>query len=112
MPPGYALALALTQVIELPVAAALAPRGARGRVLATLFFANLLTHPIAWCLVAGTDHPDRFWPVEAAVVLAELVLLSLVARIGLARAARVSLVANGVTIVLSLVLQAVHVGSP
>ena len=77
MPPGYALALALTQVIELPVAAALAPRGARGRVLATLFFANLLTHPIAWWLVAGTHHPARFWPIEAAVLLTELVGLTL-----------------------------------
>lgn len=101
---GPVAALALTLVIELPAGVAAARPGARAATAWTLLFANLATHPVAWWLVSGSGHPERFWPVELGVLVAEAIALVVVARTPLGRAVAVAGVANGLTVGLSLLL--------
>lgn len=101
---GPVAALALTLAIELPAGAAVVRPGTRAATAWTLLFANLVTHPVAWWLVSGSDHPERFWPVELCVLAAEVLALVAVARTPFGRAVAVAGVANGLTVGLSLML--------
>jgi hypothetical protein len=98
----WALAFALTVAIELPLVAALVPRGARRRAPFDAFAINLCTHPLAWLAVA--HYGANWWLVESAVLSAELALYRALTGLTWPRAALVSSVANGVTAGLALLL--------
>ena len=95
-------AFALTLVVELPCATALAPGGVRWRVMGDAFLFNLLSHPLAWHAFA--NGRASWWTVELAVLLVEAALYVLVTRLSLRRAAVVACVANGATAGLSWLL--------
>lgn len=94
-------AFALTCAVELPIVAAVAV-GRRRRALLDAFFANLLTHPLAWCSVR-----TLLWSwiaVEVAVLLVEAVVYRTVTRLPRGRALLAATLANGITAALSFVV--------
>lgn len=111
---GWATAFALTLLFEGPLyllllRSALSP----WRALAATLALNLATHPIAWSAItmAAQPFPWVFVGVEAAVALAEGLLLFAAARtrlfrrrLGLAEALAIALAANGFSAGLGLML--------
>ena len=94
-------AFALTCAVELPIVAAVAV-GRRRRALLDAFFANLLTHPLAW-------YSIRTWllswlAVEVAVLLVEAIVYRTVTRLTWGRALLAAALANGITAALSFVV--------
>ncbi|MCA8952469.1 MAG: hypothetical protein KDE27_23360 [Planctomycetes bacterium] len=96
------LAFLLTCAIELPLVAAVAPRGRRRRTAVDSIAINLVTHPLAWLAVTGGWLP--WGGTEILVTLAEATLYVAVARLALPRAVLAALLANGVTAALSFAL--------
>ncbi len=97
---SYLFAFGLTVLFEVPIVVAAGGRGRRLAIDALL--ANLMTHPVAWLAVVG-GHLS-FVPTEALVVAAEAVAYRAVSGFTTPRAIALSSLANGVTILLSLVL--------
>jgi len=95
-------AFLLTVSVELPLVAALAPRGRRRRAAADGLGANLLTHPCAWWAVLSAGAPWLL--VEAAVSLTETLVYRGVTGMSWPRAAATSLLANGITATIGALL--------
>lgn len=95
-------AFLITCAVELPIVAAIAPRGARRRAAIDAFGANLLTHPAAWYLVRALAAP---WvAVELGVTAVELLVYRAVTRMSWRRAALAACCANAVTAAMSFVV--------
>ncbi|MFO1076983.1 MAG: hypothetical protein U1E73_04565 [Planctomycetota bacterium] len=92
-------AFLLTCACEIPIVAAVAPRGQRRRAAVDALAANLLTHPLAWYAYAAEWL--SWGAVETLVVVVEAAVYALVTRLSWPRAALASLLANGVTMALS-----------
>lgn len=99
---NWFVAFLVTCAIELPIVAAIAPRGARRRAPVDALAANLLTHPAAWYLVRAAAA--SWLAVELGVTAAELLVYRAVTRMSLPRAALAACCANGVTAALSFVV--------
>jgi len=102
----YALALAVTLAVELPIVAAMARSAAR-RVVVDAALLNLVTHPLAALAFAAWGDPasilgPAFLGIEAAVVAAEAVGFRSLTGMSWPRAWAVSLAANLPTALLSL----------
>ena len=96
----WLLAFVLTIGIELPIVAACAARGLRGRAANDSVWANVLTHPLAWLAIATGSLP---WvPTELGVTLVEALIYRGVTGLRWARAVTAALLANCVTASLSL----------
>ncbi len=95
----YLAALALTLIVEAVVLAACSRGSARGRLVRTSLFVNLLTHPLANLLLTGGTL--SFVVVESGVIVAETLLYADLERCGARRALLWSLIANGATMALS-----------
>lgn len=95
---SWLLAFVLTCAVEFAIVLALAPPPRR-RVAADSLAANLLTHPLAYLLVARGWL--GFWPTEAAVFGVEAAIYARVSRLPAPRAAAISFAANGVTLAMS-----------
>ena len=101
----FAISLALTLAIELPVAILW---GLRGRALAVVALVNVLTNPLAVALHAHLGIPQI--PVELAVVAAEAMIYRSFSRTPgwrLPRPAGLALVSNALSWGLGLVIQLV-----
>lgn len=97
----YLLTLVATIVIETAIVLAMNPRD-RARLKYDAPLINLLTHPIARLMLA---HTAILWGVlEALIVVVEAALYRSVSRLPLRQAVLTSVVANGVTIVIALLL--------
>jgi len=95
----YALAVALTLAVEVPLAALLAATRPRHRGAVDAALLNLVTHPLAYLAIQRWAAP--FAAVELAVAIAEALGYCLVTRLGWRRALVVSLVCNIATGTLS-----------
>jgi hypothetical protein len=73
--PLWFLGFLLTLGIEVPIVAALAPRGHRGLTANIAVTAQMLTHPIAWLVVV--QGYLGWWTVEARVVAVEAVICTI-----------------------------------
>lgn len=91
----YLPTLLLTLVLELAIAAALAPRALRRRTLTTCAALNLVTHPLA-TLALGV-WTTGWLPLEVTVTVAEAFGYRAVVPLGAARAWGLALLANAVT---------------
>lgn len=100
---GYLPYLAATILLEVPLAVALAPAGARRRVALDDLLLNVLTHPLATLAYAFARLP--LLPVEVGVWAVEAAGLRLVTRLSPGRAALVSLACNGLTTAVALALR-------
>lgn len=89
--PLWLTAFLLTLAIEIPLVAALAPRGQRRLAVSIAVAAQMLTHPLAWLAVVGGHF--GWWTVEASVVVVEALVYAVAAGRPL-RAFGVSLLAN------------------
>ncbi len=98
---NWALAFALTCVIELPIVIAWARGRRRHRVAIDAFAANLFTHPAAWYLVRSLGTP--WLAVEIGVTAVESLVYRRVSGFDWWRAIAASGCANGVTAALSFV---------
>jgi hypothetical protein len=99
---AWEILLVATIVIEGMFALALVGRGARGHALLCSVFANFLTHPVATFLHGVRGVP--LTPIELAVILVEAVAYMLAVGLSWRRAIILSVVANGATWGLSLLL--------
>lgn len=100
-------ALILTLVIELPIAVGLARAlGSRrdGLVAAAAVGASLLTHPILWMSADLLTTPLRLVGAELIVAAVETVAYALAAGLGWRKGLVVSVVANGASFGLGLLL--------
>lgn len=89
---------ALTVAVEGLIALLLAPAGLRRRTLIVAVAANLATHPAAWFGLSALGGGRLAWAaVEAAVTIVEGAAYKAAARLTIARAAALTLVANGAT---------------
>ena len=111
MTQGLALLLSLT--VEVPAAAIFVFRrgwGSRVRAAGAALIGTLATHWLAWWLaltfINSTDYTLVFLGIETAVVLAEAVVYRFLIPLTLARALSTSLVANGCSATLGLLLSA------
>jgi hypothetical protein len=98
-PVPYALALALTIVVEAPIYAAVI-RGARGWLVGV--GVNVVTHPMVWWTLSR--HPSWFAPVEVGAWLVEAALAWLVVRRDAAVLALTAFVANAASVLAGLLL--------
>lgn len=103
------LALALTVGIEAPIATLLGPRDRRRSVARDAALLNLFTNPLAQLAHALWAAPGVPWGlpfivIEVCVVVTEAAGYWWVTRLTWRRAAAVSIVCNGATIGLSLML--------
>jgi hypothetical protein len=99
---NYLAALALTVAVEAPLAL-LGTRGKpRGGMLRDAVFLNLFTHPLAWTLAL---RGAPFWPLEAGVAAVEALSWRVVSGLPWGRAGALSLLCNGATAGLSLLLR-------
>jgi hypothetical protein len=89
---AYALALALTLAVEVPLAALLAATRLRRRAPVDAALLNLVTHPLAYLAIQRWAVP--FAAVELAVAGAEALGYHMVTRLGWRRRLAVSLVCN------------------
>jgi len=96
----YLLTLSATILVELGVVWLLAPLALRRTCVATALFANLLTHPLAThaVILGGAG----FWEVELGVIVVEYLAFRLVARQPARTSVRLAVLANGLTIALTL----------
>lgn len=94
--------LALTCAVEAAVVVALAPAKRRVEPALLSMCVNLVSFPLAWLLLAS--NAVGFWPAELLVVVVEAVAYRLIARVSLGRAAALSMLANGATILVALAL--------
>jgi hypothetical protein len=101
-PLTYLALLALTLLIETPLAAALAGRARRRDVACASLALNLATHPLATGLVWLAGAP--WLAVESAVVIAEALGLHSLAALGARRALVVSLSSNALSALAGLAL--------
>jgi hypothetical protein len=106
-------AFGLTLAVEAIVAGPMLRRGdaSPGRCVAAVFFANLTTHPLVWFLVPGiaVSYAARLGISEAGAVALEAgVYLLIWPGLGSRRALLVSLLANGASLAVGLVLRAAH----
>lgn len=99
---NWPTAFALTVAIELPIVLLVTARGRRKRATGDALAANLLTHPCAWWAVLSAGA--SWWLVETLVVVAETVVYRTCTRMAWPRAATASLLANGVTATIGLLL--------
>jgi len=99
---NWPAAFALTAAIELPLVVAVAPRALRRRAALDSLAANLLTHPLAWYLLAAELLP--WTAIEVGVTAVELAVYRFVTRLPWPRAVLAALLANGVTAALSFVV--------
>ncbi len=102
-------ALLITLAVELPLAAALAGREVRRRVLLVALLLNVFTHPLAVLamqLVGSSDLPwvPLFFVIEAIVIAVEAIGYHLVAGLAWRRAALIAVVCNVTTAALSPLL--------
>lgn len=74
----WAKAFALTLVVEVPLVAACAPRGARPRAVLLAAATQALTHPLAWLVFQ--QQLLGFWGVEITVVVVEACVYALATR--------------------------------
>lgn len=102
-PLTYVLTLASTLALELPIAAALAPPGARRRVVAAAAWTNLLSHPFATLAVTRAGWP--LLPVEVGVVAVEWLAYRVAVPLSWRRALAVSALCNAVTTGVALLLR-------
>lgn len=100
---GYLLTLFATILLELPITAALAPRGTRRLMVLTMSSLNLFTHPIATLLAW---HGAAFFPVEAIVTAIELVGLHVVGKVSWSRATAIAVAANSLTAIVAILIGA------
>lgn len=105
----YLLALALTLGLELPVLGFLAAPEQRRRLLRDGLLANLFTHPLVNVLHRALAAPEEpygaaFWVLELGVFLAEAAVFCWVTGLPARRALGISLAANGLTALLSVVV--------
>ncbi|MFG0320488.1 MAG: hypothetical protein ACF8XB_24665 [Planctomycetota bacterium JB042] len=98
----WLLAYVLTVAIEVPLAAALAPRGRRRRIVLDAFLLNTFTHPIL--TVAVRAEWIGFGPGEILVWIVEAIGYRAVTGLATGRALLVSTIANGITVFLALAL--------
>ncbi len=99
VPTDYVLALGLTILVEAFVV--LAPRDRRGGgVLLDVVLANLLTHPLAWQLLASGR--SGFLATEAGVVAVETLCYAVLGRRSVQQAFGIACAANLVTALLGL----------
>lgn len=70
--PLWATAFLLTLAVEVPLVAALAPRGRRRFAALVAAGTQALTHPLAW--IAFQSGVLGWWSVELAVVAAEAIV--------------------------------------
>ncbi len=99
MPELYPLALALTLAVELPAAAAVAPRGRRSFLLLVALLVNLFTHPLA-CAIFW-EGTTSFVTIEVLVVMAEAIGYRFVGRLDWCRAVGLAVGANCLTAAMS-----------
>lgn len=98
----YLATLIATIVIETYIAIAM-NRRERGRLRFDAPLVNLLTHPLARMLIGAGALS---WVVaELLIVVLEALLYTTVTRLPVRRAIVTSVVANGVTIILALILR-------
>jgi len=81
----YPVALALTQLIEVPIYVVVLRRAGllpTGRAVAVAVGVNLVTHPVVWAVLvhAGDAYPLRFVLAETSAMLVEAALLVAVVR--------------------------------
>lgn len=98
----WSVAFGLTLLVELPLAALLAPRGMHRRVTCDAILINLLSHPLAWHTVQRGLAP--WWSVELAVFALEATLYGILTQLSARRAVSLALLANCVTATLSWVV--------
>jgi hypothetical protein len=91
----WAVAYALTVVLEMPCVVACAPRGMRRRAALDSLLVNTFTHPLAW--LAVTSGALSWTATEAAVAVAEALAYRWITRMPWPRAGAASLLANGVS---------------
>lgn len=99
---NWLTAFALTCTVELPILAAVAPKGLRYRASIDSLAANLLTHPLAWYLFSTTAAP--WLAIELGVTGVEAVVYALVTRLPPARAFCAAFLANFVTAAISFLV--------
>lgn len=92
----------MTCAVELPIVAWVAARGLRRRAAIDSLAANLLTHPLAWC-VGGAGWAS-WYAIEAGVMLVEVLVYRVVTGLGWRRALVAGGLANAATAALSFVL--------
>lgn len=107
----WAKAFLLTVLVEIPIAAFVLRRDERslGRLAAIIFFASLATHPAVWfiCPRLPLSYSTMVAVAEAWAVVIESIFYWIVLRgIDPLRAAGVSLLANGASFGVGLVLRA------
>ena len=102
---GQLAALTGTLLLELLVAAMLAPPRIRGQVLAAVAAVNLITHPVASILHAG--GPGSWIALEAGVLLTEAALLLWSTALTPGRGWALALAANAATALMAVGL---HLG--
>jgi hypothetical protein len=98
---GYLL---VTLVVELGILWLICPAANRRDTLLVALAANLFTHPLATLSMAWPDPVLGFWSAEALVVLVEALAFRIAAGLRFGRATRLSLVANGATILCALLV--------
>lgn len=104
-------AFVLTVAIEIPVAAVAFRRDepSLGRRAGLIFYASLATHPAVWFIFPRLEltYTEMVIAAETWAVAAEAVLYALVFRgVELWRAAAISLIANGASYGIGLILRA------
>jgi hypothetical protein len=99
---AYALALALTVLLETALAALLAPRAARRRTAFTAVVLNLFTHPLATLALLHASSP--LLGLEVLVAAIEALGYHGAARLSLARALLIALPANAATAAVGVLL--------
>ena len=107
VPLTYPLALAITLAIEVPIYTVVLRRvglttGWRAAALGVLV--NLLTHPVVWLAINGTDSLARFAIGEIVVAVVEAVALWLFVRRDGALLGLTAVVANASSVLAGLVL--------
>ena len=104
----WLVAFLLTCAIEVPIATLLLRRyGERlARTIALAFFANLATHPCVWFVFAAILHGAPYYAVaETFAFVVEAVFFAVAfPRAPLARAAAASLIANGTSFAVGLLI--------
>lgn len=105
------VAFFLTLLIEVPIVFALLRgrrpgRGHVGRVVVVAVAASSLTHPLLWMAADHVQTTFSLLAAEGAIALVEAAVLAVGLGVRAGRALGVSLVANGASLGIGLLLQA------
>jgi hypothetical protein len=103
----WALAFLVTTVVEVPIVALCMSERPRWRTMSSAVFANLASHPIVWFVIPslGLSDASRRVISESWAIVIEFALYWTVSPMTTARrAAGTSLVANGASLAVGLLL--------